>query len=93
MRKAFELQTRGGGRRITIVREQILPAQFYRIDADLRRRQFDQAFGHRGRDRMTDRAVLAHHVLVLEYDAGAGAIIRAGIGTADKIDDLIGLDA
>ena len=42
---------------------------------------------------MTDRAVLAHDILVLEHDAGAGAIVRAGIGTADEIDDLIGLDA
>ncbi len=42
---------------------------------------------------MADGAVLAHHVLVLEHDAGAGAIIRAGIGAADQIDDLVGLDA
>ncbi len=42
---------------------------------------------------MPDRAVLAHDILVLEHDAGAGAIVRAGIGTADEVDDLVGLDA
>jgi len=42
---------------------------------------------------MPDGAVLAHHVLVLKDDAGAGAIIGTGIGAADQIDDLVGLDA
>ena len=55
--------------------------------------KLDQALGHRGRDRMTDGAVLAHDILVLKDDAGAGAIIRAGVRTADQIDDLIGFDA
>ena len=41
---------------------------------------------------MADGAVLAHHVLVLEHDAGAGAIVLGHIGPADEIDDLIGLD-
>ena len=41
---------------------------------------------------MADGAVLAHHVLVLEHDAGPGTIIPGHIGTADEIDDLIGLD-
>ena len=47
----------------------------------------------RGRDRMADRAVLAHHVLVLEHDARAGAIVRAGVGPAGQVHDLVGLDA
>ncbi len=42
---------------------------------------------------MADRAVLAHHVLILEHHPRARAIIRAGIGAADQIDHLIGLDA
>ncbi len=42
---------------------------------------------------MADGAVLAHDVLVLEHDAGAGAVIRAGVRAADQIDDLVGLDA
>ena len=41
---------------------------------------------------MADGAVLAHHVLVLEHDAGPRAIILGHIGAADEIDDLIGLD-
>ena len=42
---------------------------------------------------MADGAVLAHDVLVLEHDAGAGAVVRAGIGPAGEVDDLVGLDA
>src|SRR5258705_8251081 len=41
---------------------------------------------------MANGAVLAHHVLVLEHDAGPGTIIPGHIGTTDEIDDLIGLD-
>ncbi len=93
MRQALEFQPGGAGRGISAVGKQIAPAQLGRIHADLRRGKFDQAFRHRGRDRMADGAVLAHDILVLEYDAGAGAIIRAGVGAADQIDDLIGLDA
>src|SRR5262245_66515606 len=42
---------------------------------------------------MTDRAVLAHYVLVLEHHTGARAIVRAGVGPAGEIDDLVRLDA
>jgi hypothetical protein len=42
---------------------------------------------------VADGAVLAHHILVLKNDTGAGAVIRAGIWPADQIDDLIGFDA
>ncbi len=42
---------------------------------------------------MADGAVLAHHVLVLKHDAGAGAVVRTGVGAADQIDDLVRLDA
>ena len=41
---------------------------------------------------MADRAVLAHDVLVLEHHARPRAIVLAGVGTADEIDDLVGLD-
>ncbi len=93
MRQPFEFDARGAGRRIGIVGEEIAPPQFGRVHADLRRRKLDQAFGHRGRDRMADGAVLAHDVLVLHDDAGAGAIVRTGVGAADQIDDLVRLDA
>ena len=53
----------------------------------------DQPLGHRGRDGMADGAVLAHHVLVLENDAGARAVIRAVVGPAGQVHDLVGLDA
>ena len=42
---------------------------------------------------MADGAVLAHDVLVLKDDTGAGAIVGAGVGAADQVDDLVGLDA
>ena len=77
MRQAFEFQARGAGRRIGIIGKKIAPPQLRRIHADLERGLLDQAFGHRGRDRMADRAVLAHDILILEHDAGAGAIVRA----------------
>ena len=41
---------------------------------------------------MTDGAILAHHVFILENDARAGAIILRHVRTANKIDDLIRLD-
>ena len=42
---------------------------------------------------MTDGAVLAHHIFILEDDAGAGPVVRTGVRPADQIDDLVGLDA
>ncbi len=42
---------------------------------------------------MTDGAVLAHDILILEDDAGAGAVIRTGVRAANQIDDLVRLDA
>ena len=93
VRQALEFQAGGAGRRIFVVGKQIAPPQLGRIHADLHRGKLDQAFGHRGGDRMADGAVLAHDVLVLEHDAGTGAIVRAGVRPADQVDDLIGLDA
>ena len=93
MRQLLEFQAGGAGGRIVVVGEKIAPAQFRRVHADLRRREFDQSFGNRRRDRVADRAVLAHHVLVLKHDAGARAVVRAGVRAADQVHDLVGLDA
>ena len=93
VRQALEFQAGGAGRGIGVIGKQIAPPQLGRIHADLHRGKLDETFGHRGRNRMADGAVLAHDILVLEHHAGAGAIIRAGVGPADQIDDLIGLDA
>ncbi len=41
---------------------------------------------------MADRAILAHHVLVLEHDAGARAIVLRHIRAANEVDDLVGFD-
>ena len=93
MRELLELQAGRRLRRIGVVGEQIAPAQFERVHADLGGGEFDQAFGHRGGDRMADRAVLAHHVFILEHHARLRAVVRAGVGPADQVDDLVGLDA
>src|SRR5437763_645588 len=42
---------------------------------------------------MTDRTVLTHYVLVLEHDARAGAIVRAGVRAAHEVHDLVCFDA
>ncbi len=93
VRQLLELDAGGSGRRIGVVGNEIAAAQLQRVHADARRRELDQALGDVGRDRMADRAVLAHHVLVLEHDAGERAVVRAGVGAADEIDDLVRLDA
>ena len=93
MGQAFEFQAGGARCRIFVVGEKILSPQLGRVHADLRRRKLDQPFGHRGRDRMADGAVLAHDVLVLKHDAGAGAVVRAGVRTAHQVDDLVRFDA
>ena len=76
-----------------IVRNEIAAADFQRVHADPGGGELDQSLGHRGRDRMADCSVLAHDVLVLEDDSRAGPIIRAGIGPAGEVDDLVRLDA
>ncbi len=42
---------------------------------------------------MADGAVLAHDILVLQHDAGAGAVVRAGVRAAGEVDDLVGFNA
>ena len=41
---------------------------------------------------MTDGAILAHQVFVLEHDAGPRAVILRHVGAANQIDDLVRLD-
>jgi hypothetical protein len=49
--------------------------------------------GHRDRDRVPDRAVLAHHVLVLEHHRALGAVFLVLVRAAGEIEDLVALDA
>ena len=93
VRQRLELDAGRPLRGMRVVGDEIAPADFQRVHADLGGGELDQSFGHRGRDRMADRAVLAHHVLVLEHHAGAGAIVAAGVRPAGEVDDLVGLDA
>ena len=93
VRELLELDARRAGRRIGVVGNEVAAAQLQRVHADARRRKLDQALRDVGRDRMADCAVLAHHVLVLEHHAGKRAVVRAGVGAADEVDDLVRLDA
>ncbi len=93
VRELFELDAGWPGARIAVVRNEIAPPDLDRVHADARRRHLDQILGDRGRDRMADRAVLAHDIFVLEDHAGAGAVVRAFVRAAHQIDDLVGLDA
>ena len=79
--------------RMRVVGDQVAPPDLQRVHADPHRGEIDQAFGDGGCDRMADRAVLAHHVLVLEHDARARPIVRAGVGPAHEVHHLVGLDA
>ena len=93
VRQLLEFEPGGRLRRIGVVGDQIAPTHFQRVHADLGGGQFDEALGHRHRQRMADGAVLAHNILIGEHHARLGAIIRAGVGPADQVDHLVGLDA
>ena len=92
MRQGLELEPRGRVGRIGVVRDEVTAPDLDRIHADLAGREIHEPFGDRAGDRMADGPVLAHDVLVLEDDTGAGAVAAAGIGPADQVDDLVGLD-
>ena len=91
--KFLILESNGGRVRVGVVGDQIAAADFQRVHADLGGGQLDQAFGHRHRDRVADRAVLAHDVFVLEHHARLRPIVAACVGAAGQVDDLVGLDA
>ena len=62
------------------------------VHPHLARRLIDQSLGDRAFDRMTDRAVLAHHRLVLIDDVCLGPVVFEQIRPADHVHDLVGLD-
>ena len=93
MRQRFEFQACGRLCRIGIVRNQIAAAQLKRVHSDLGGSELDQALGDRHGNRVADRAVLAHHVLILEHDARLRAVVRAFVRAAGQVHDLVGLDA
>ena len=92
VRQLLELQPRRRTAGIGVVGNEIAPTDVDGVHPDPHGREIDQAFRHRTRDGMADGAVLAHHVLVLEDDAGPRAIILCDVGTAYEVDDLIGFD-
>ena len=93
MRQRLELDAGRSLRGMRVVGNEIAPPDLQRVHADPLRRHLDQAFGHGSRDRMADRAVLAHYVLVLEHDAGARLVVAAGVGPAGQVHHLVRLDA
>ena len=92
MRQLLEPQSRWRSAGIGVIGNQIAAADFDRIHADFCSREIDQAFRHRAGNGMADGAILTHDVLVLEHDAGPGAIILRHIRAADEVDDLVRLD-
>ena len=92
MRQLLEFQPDRGRAWIGVVGKKVAPAQLKRVHADLGGGHLDQPFGDRYGDRVADSAVLAHHVLVLEYHARERTVVRASIRPADQVDDLVGLD-
>src|SRR4051812_36467172 len=92
VRQQLEPQARRRTAGVSIVGDEISATYLDRIHANLCCRQIDQSFGYRTRDGMTHPAVLAHHILVLKYDTGAGAIVLRYIWAADQIDDLVRFD-
>src|ERR1700739_3403531 len=92
MRQLLELQPRGGRTGIAFVRYEVTPAYFDGVQSDSQRGQIHEPFRHGARDRMPNRPVLTHYILVLEHDPGTRTIVAGRIGTADEVDDLVGFD-
>src|SRR6202020_3677151 len=92
MRQQLETQARSRRARISIVGDEVTPANLDRVHADFHRGKIDQSFSHRTGNGMADRAILAHHIFILEYHAGTGAVVLRRIGAADEVDDLVGFD-
>ena len=93
VRELLELDARGEGIGIGVVRDQVLPPELGGIHAELLRRQVDDALGERHRDRMADRAVLAGDVLVGEDDVHLRAVLLVPVGPAGEVHHLVALDA
>jgi hypothetical protein len=93
VRKRLEPHPRGRLAGIGVVGNEVSLAHFCGIDAELRRRLVHHVLGHRDRDRVPDRAVLAHHVLVLEHHRALGAVFLVLVRAAGEIEDLVALDA
>ena len=83
-----------GWRRVGIrsIRDQITAPEFCRIHSDRTGRRIDKTLSGGYRDRMSDRAVLAHYVLVLKDDVCGAAVITVCIRAANQIHDLVGFD-
>ena len=77
---------------VRIIRPEVSATEFDGVHAEPAGRRIDQSLGHRALDRVPDRAVLAHHVLVLEDDRRHRPIVVERIGAAHQVDDLVRLD-
>ena len=92
MRQLLKSKTARGSIGIGVVGDQIETAKFCRVHAQLAGCRIDQAFGHAKRDRVAHRAVLAHHILVLEHDTAVRAVVGKIVGPPGQVHDLVGLD-
>ena len=77
---------------VRIVRPEVSATELDGVHAEPAGRRIDQSLGGRALDRVPDRAVLAHHVLVLEDDRRHRPIVVERIGAAHQVDDLVRFD-
>src|SRR6266516_7718491 len=93
VRQRLELDPGWTGGRMRVVWDQIATPDFQRVHADLGGGQLNQPLGDRGRNRMADRTILAHDILVLKHDPRTGAVVGADVRPPGEVDDLVRLDA
>ncbi len=92
VRQLLKSETARGSIGIGVIGDQIATAKFCRVHAQLAGCRIDQPLGHAKRDRVADRAVLAHHILVLEHDAAVRAVVGEIVGPPGQVHDLVGLN-
>ncbi len=91
VRQALKGDAAGTVGRVVVIGDQVRATNIHRVNAQRARTLIHEAFRNREGDRMADRAVLAHHVLVLEHDARLGPVVLMLVGPAREVQDLVGL--
>ncbi len=93
VRERFEPHSRGRLVRVGVVGDDVALSHLRRVDAEFRRSLVDHVLGDRDGDGMPDRAVLAHHRLVLEHDRAFRAVLPVLVRAAGEVQHLVAFDA
>ena len=93
VRQHLELDARGAGGRVGVVRDHVGFAQRDRVDAQPRGHAVHQRLGHGAGDGVAHAPVLAGGRLVLEHHLQRSAVVPVLVGPAREVDDLVALDA